>query len=139
MDESIRMTNVVVYASSGIGRSVAALFAREGADVTIVYLPDEEQDAKDTKKLVEKEGRRCLLVAGDLMDDDTCRKAVESHMKEYGALDTLVNNAAKQFMCDDISKIDLEQVESVFRSNILAIFAVTKYSVPYMRKGSSYV
>lgn len=118
---------------------MAVLFAREGSDVTIVYLPDEEQDAIDTKKLVEEEGRKCLLVAGDLMDDDTCRKAVELHMEEYGELHTLVNNAGKQTMCDDIDKIDLGEVESTFRSNILQIFAITKYSVPYMRKGASYV
>lgn len=76
------------------------LFAREGSDVTIVYLPEEQPDAEDTKKMVEKEGRKCVLVAGNLMDNESCRKAVEKHMQEFGALHVLVNNASKQIMCD---------------------------------------
>lgn len=71
------------------------------------------------------------------MDNETCRKAVEEHMRKFGALHVLVNNASKQMMCDDISKIDLDDVESTFRSNILQMFAVTKYAVPHMEKGGS--
>lgn len=123
--------------SSGIGRSVAVLFAREGADVSIVYLPDEQPDAEDTKKMVEKEGQECLLIPGDLMDNETCRKAVEKHVEKFDKIHVLVNNASKQIMCEDIAEIDLDDVESTFRSNILQLFAMTKYSVPHMEKGGS--
>ncbi|PTB42462.1 hypothetical protein M441DRAFT_57207 [Trichoderma asperellum CBS 433.97] len=130
---------LITGGDSGIGRSVAVLFAREGSDVTIVYLPEEEEDARETKKMVEKEGKECLLIPGNLMDNETCRKAVEQHMQKFGALHVLVNNASKQMMCDDISKIDLDDVESTFRSNILQMFAVTKYAVPHMQKGGSII
>ena len=125
--------------SSGIGRSVAVLFAREGSDVTIVYLPEEQDDAEATKKLVEKEGRQCLLVAGDLMDQATCRRAVQEHVDAYGTLHVLVNNASKQIQCDDFAAIDLDAVESTFRSNVLQMFAVTKYALPHMPKGGSII
>ena len=126
--------------SSGIGRAVAILFAREGADVTIVYLPEEQPDAEDTKKLVEKEGRKCLLVPGDLMDNNKCKDAIEQHVKEYGnTIHVLVNNASKQIMCEDFAEIDLDNVESTFRSNVLQMFAMTKFALPYMKKGGSYV
>jgi NAD(P)-dependent dehydrogenase (short-subunit alcohol dehydrogenase family) len=124
-------------ASSGIGRSVAVLFAREGANVSIVYLPDEQEDAEETKKMVEKEGRECLLIPGDLMDNETCKKAVEKHVSKYGSVHVLVNNAAKQVMCENFEDIDLDTVESTFRSNILQIFAITKYALPHMEKGAS--
>lgn len=124
--------------SSGIGRSVAVLFAREGADVSIVYLPDEQVDAEETKQLVEKEGRQCLLIPGDLMDNETCKQAVQKHVDKYGpTLHILVNNASKQIMCDDLKDIDLDNVESTFRSNILQIFAMTKYALHHMEKGGS--
>lgn len=125
------------FSSSGIGRSVAVLFAREGSDVTIVYLPEEEEDAKETEKMVEKEGRKCLLVPGDLMDNRTCSDAVDKHVKEFGVIHTLVNNASKQLMCDDLARINLDDVESTFRSNILQMFAVTKFALPHMQKGGS--
>lgn len=123
--------------SSGIGRSVAVLFAREGADVSIVYLPEEQEDAEETKKMVEKEGRECLLIAGNLMDNETCRNAVQQHVDKFGKIHVLVNNASKQVMCEDIKDIDLDDVESVFRSNILQMFAVTKYALGHMEKGGS--
>ncbi|EOO00809.1 putative glucose and ribitol dehydrogenase protein [Phaeoacremonium minimum UCRPA7] len=124
---------------SGIGRSVAVLFAREGSDVTIVYLPEEQDDAEETKKMVEKEGQECLLIPGDLMDNETCRKAIEKHVEKFGKVHVLVNNASKQIMCQDITEIDLDEVESTFRSNILQMFAVTKYAVPHMEKGGSII
>ena len=101
--ERLTLAALITGGDSGIGRAVAVLFAREGSDVTIVYLPEEQPDAEDTKKMVEKEGRKCLLVPGNLMDNETCRKAVEKHMQEFGALHVLVNNASKQIMCDDIA------------------------------------
>jgi len=125
---------------SGIGRSVAVLFAREGADrITIVYLPEEEVDAQDTKKMIEKEGGTCLLIAGNLMDNNTCKSAVENHIEKFGSLDILVNNASKQVLCDDITEIDLDNVESTFRSNIIQMFAITKFAVPHMKKGGSII
>lgn len=113
------------------------LFAREGSDVSIVYLPEEQEDAEETKRLVEKEGHECLLIPGNLMDNETCKKAVDEHMKKFGKLHVLVNNASKQMMCDDFAEIDLDNVESTFRSNILQMFALTKYALPHMEKGAS--
>ncbi|KAK5018598.1 general stress protein [Cryomyces antarcticus] len=130
---------LITGGDSGIGRSVAILYAREGADVTIVYLPDEQEDAEDTKKAVEKEGRSCLLVAGNLMTNDTCREAVDKHVEKYGRIDVLVNNASKQIICEDFAEINLDDVESTFRSNVLQMFAITKYSVPHMKEGSSII
>jgi len=124
---------------SGIGRSVAVLFAREGADVTIVYLPEEQQDAEDTKELVHKEGRECLLVPGNLMDNETCRNAVQQHVDKFGKIHVLVNNASKQLMCSDIQEINLDDVESTFRSNVLQMFAITKYALGHMEKGGSII
>lgn len=116
---------------------MAVLFAREGSDVSIVYLPEEQEDAEETKRLVEKEGRECLLIPGDLMDNETCKNAVDEHIKKFNGLDVLVNNASKQVMCYDFAEIDLDVVESTFRSNILQMFAVTKYALPHMKKGAS--
>lgn len=124
---------------SGIGRSVAVLFAREGADVTIVYLPEEQKDAEVTKKLVQNEGRECLLIAGNLMDNETCQKAIQQHIDRFGQIHVLVNNASKQLMCSDLKEIDLDVVESVFRSNILQMFAITKYALAHMDKGGSII
>ena len=123
--------------SSGIGRAVAVLYAREGADVSIVYLPEEQPDAEDTKKMVEKEGSKCLLIPGDLMDYSKCKAAVQKHVDAFGVIHVLVNNASKQIMCPDFAEIDLDNVESTFRSNILQMFAMTKYALPHMEKGGS--
>jgi len=130
---------LITGGDSGIGRAVAVLFAREGSDVTIVYLPDEQSDAEETKKMVEKEGQKCILIPGDLMDNETCRKAVEKHVEEFGVIHVLVNNASKQIMCPDFAEIDLDAVESTFRSNVLAMFAMTKFALPHMKKGGSII
>ncbi|KAF2196224.1 NAD(P)-binding protein [Delitschia confertaspora ATCC 74209] len=130
---------LITGGDSGIGRSVAILFAREGADVTIVYLPEEQEDAEDTKKAVVNEGKQCLLVPGDLMDAKTCEGAVKKHVEKYGEINILVNNASKQIMCKDFAEIDLDNVESTFRSNILQMFAMTKFALPHMKKGSSII
>lgn len=116
---------------------MAVLFAREGSDISIVYLPEEQTDAEGTKTMVEKEGRKCVLIPGNLMDNETCKKAVEEHVRAFGKIHVLVNNASKQMMCDDIAKIDLDAVESTFRSNILQMFAMTKYAVAHMERGGS--
>ncbi|KAM4061188.1 enoyl-(Acyl carrier protein) reductase [Hirsutella rhossiliensis] len=130
---------LITGGDSGIGRAVAVLFAREGADLSIVYLPEEQQDAEETRDLVRKEGRECLLIAGDLMDNETCRKAVQQHVDKYGKIDVLVNNASKQIMVDDFKDIDLDNVESTFRSNILQMFAMTKYALQHMGRGGSII
>ncbi|PGH36571.1 hypothetical protein GX50_00608 [[Emmonsia] crescens] len=128
---------LITGGDSGIGRSVAVLMAREGASITIVYLPEEQVDAEQTKRMVEREGQTCLLVAGDLMDNDNCKHAIKEHIKKYSTLDVLVNNASKQIMCPNFEDIDLANVESTFRSNILQMFAITKYALPHMKRGSS--
>ncbi|CAI4214734.1 unnamed protein product [Parascedosporium putredinis] len=130
---------IITGGDSGIGRAVAVLFAREGADISIVYLPEEQPDAEDTKKMVEKEGKQCLLIPGDLMENKTCQDAVSKHVEKYGEVNILVNNASKQIKCPDFADIDLDNVESTFRSNILQMFAMTKYSVPHMPKGSTII
>ncbi|KFY68765.1 hypothetical protein V496_00829 [Pseudogymnoascus sp. VKM F-4515 (FW-2607)] len=130
---------LITGGDSGIGRAVAIIFAREGADITIVFLPEEKEDAEDTKKSVEKEGKKCLLFPGDLMENSTCKEAVDKHVKAYGEINVLVNNASKQVMCQDFADIDLENVESTFRSNILQMFAITKYALPHMKKGSAII
>lgn len=116
---------------------MALLFSKEGADVTIVHLPEEQTDARETQHLVQKEGRKCVLFPGDLMDNETCRKAVETHVDTFGMVNILVNNAGKQIMCQDIRDIDLDNVESTFRSNVLQMFAMTKYALPHMDRGGS--
>ncbi|KAJ5550345.1 hypothetical protein N7461_005043 [Penicillium sp. DV-2018c] len=130
---------LITGGDSGIGRSVAVLMAREGADITIVYLPQEQKDAEQTKKLVESEKRSCLLVPGDLRQRDFCRKAVEEHIRQYKTLNVLVNNASKQYTCNDLADIDLDKVEDTFQSNIVQMFAVTKYALPHMTKGDSII
>lgn len=116
---------------------MAVLYAREGADVSIVYLPEEQPDAEDTRKMVEKEGRKCLLIPVDLMDRRNAEAAVKKHVEAFGVIHVLVNNASKQVMCDDFADIDLDTVESTFRSNIIQMFAVTKYALPHIPKGGS--
>ncbi|OXV05493.1 hypothetical protein Egran_06739 [Elaphomyces granulatus] len=130
---------LITGGDSGIGRSVAILMAREAADITIVYLPEEQVDAEYTKKMIEAEKRVCNLFAGNLMDNETCRKAVESHIKRFGKINVLVNNASKQKMCQEFAAINLDDVESVFRSNVLQMFAMTKYALPHMTKGDSII
>lgn len=130
---------LITGGDSGIGRAIAILFAREGSDVSIVYLPEEQPDAEETKKMIENEGRECLLIPGNLMDNETCHKAVEEHVRKFGIIHVLVNNASRQIMCDDIAKINLDDVESTFRSNILQMIALTKFAVPHMRKGGSII
>lgn len=98
---------IITGGDSGIGRAVAVQMAREGADITIVYLPEEQPDAEDTKEMVEKEGRGCLLVPFDLKNIKDCSQIVDKHMNKYGKLDVLVNNAGTQMMCKDFTEIDL--------------------------------
>ncbi|HET6813658.1 MAG TPA: SDR family oxidoreductase, partial [Actinomycetota bacterium] len=122
---------------SGIGRAVAVLFAREGANVAIGHLAEEDADAKDTVKLVEAEGRRCLTLPGDVGDEAFCRQAVERTVRELGRLDVLVNNAAEQHTTQSITDITAEQLERTFRTNIFAMFFLTKAALPHLGEGSA--
>ncbi|POY71634.1 hypothetical protein BMF94_5328 [Rhodotorula taiwanensis] len=126
---------IITGGDSGIGRTVAIFFAREGADVTINYLPDEEKDAQNAKKLIEQAGRKCLLFPGDLMKQETRDNLVAAHIKEYGALDILVNNASKQIQCKDLAEIDMSNVESTFQSNIVAYIGLAKAALPHLKRG----
>ncbi|GAA6031525.1 hypothetical protein JCM8097_006499 [Rhodosporidiobolus ruineniae] len=126
---------IITGGDSGIGRSVAIFFAREGADVTIAYLPEEEEDAQVAKKLVEEAGQKCLLVPGNLENQEARDGLVNAHIEEYGYLDILVNNASKQIQCKDIADIDIENVESTFKSNIINYIGVTKAAIPHMKRG----
>lgn len=123
---------------SGIGRAVAILFAKEGADVAIVYY-NEHNDARETQKQVEQEGRRCLLIAGDIGDESFCQQAIEQTVRELGKLNCVVNNAAEQHPQDDIRKISAEQLERTFRTNIFAMFYVVKAALPHLHSGDTII
>jgi len=130
---------IITGGDSGIGRSVAVLYAREGADVAIVYLKEEEIDAKETAKHVENEGRKCLLIKGDVKDSKFCRDAVEKTVKKFGKLDVLVNNAAYQQHQEIITDIDDEQFEKTFRTNIFGYFYMAKAALKHLKKGGAIV
>jgi NAD(P)-dependent dehydrogenase (short-subunit alcohol dehydrogenase family) len=129
---------LITGGDSGIGRSVAIAFAREGADVAIAYL-DEHEDAEETKRLVEAHGRRCITIAGDVGDERFCEVLVARTDNDLGSLDVLVNNAAEQHPQESIDKISAEQLERTFRTNIFAYFYLTKAALPHLRKGSAIV
>ena len=130
---------LITGGDSGIGRAVAVLYAREGADVAIVYLPEEQQDAEETKQAVEEEGRECLLIPGDVSDAAFCRRAVAQTVRKFGKLDVLVNNAAFQEHQESIEKISEQQWEKTFRTNIFGYFYLAKAAVPQMKPGSAIV
>ena len=129
---------LVTGGDSGIGRAVAVLFAREGADVAIGYL-NEHEDAEETRRMVEAEGRRCIAVAGDVGDERFCDELVQRTVDELGGLDVLVNNAAEQHPQDSIEAISAEQLERTFRTNIFSMFFLTKAALPHLGEGSAIV
>jgi NAD(P)-dependent dehydrogenase (short-subunit alcohol dehydrogenase family) len=129
---------LVTGGDSGIGRAVAIAFAREGADVVISYL-NEHEDAKETQRLVEEEGRRCIPVAGDIGDEAFCRELVERTAKELGHLDIVVNNAGEQHPQDSIEKISEEQLVRTFRTNIFSQFFVVKAALEHLKEGASII
>lgn len=130
---------LITGGDSGIGRAVAVLYAREGADIAIVYLPEEQRDAEETCLHVEAEGHRCLLVPGDVSDPRFCRWAVQQVIKEYGQLDVLVNNAAFQQHQESVVDITDRQFEKTFRTNIFGYFYMVKAAVPHLNPGSAIV
>lgn len=131
---------IVTGGDSGIGRAVALLYAFEGLKgITISYLPQEKEDAKNAAEQIAKEGCDVNLVEVDLQSEEDCRKVVEGHLKVFEHLDVLVNNASKQIMNDKIEDLDLESVRSVFESNILQMIAVSKFAVPHMKRGAAII
>ncbi|MFL5079717.1 MAG: SDR family oxidoreductase [Microvirga sp.] len=129
---------IVTGGDSGIGRAVAVLFAREGANVAIMYL-NEGEDARETERLVKAEGRDCLAIAGDVGDAGFCEKAVEQVIDRFGRLDVLVNNAAEQHPQKGIDKVTPEQIERTFRTNIFGYFFMTQAALPHLKKGAAIV
>ena len=129
---------LITGGDSGIGRAVAIAFAREGADVLISFL-SEEEDARETARWVEEAGRRAILVAGDIGDEGRCRALVERAMKEFGRLDILVNNAAHQATIDSIEEISSEEWDLTMRTNLYAMFYLCKAAAPVMRPGSAII
>src|SRR4051812_47178566 len=125
---------IITGGDSGIGRAVAVLFAKEGADVAIAYL-NEHKDARETKRLVETQGRKCLLVPGDIGKAKFCKSIVTQTAREFGKIDILVNNAAEQHPRESITKITERQLERTFRTNIFSFFFMTQAVMPYFRKG----
>ena len=132
------MVAIITGGDSGIGRAVAVLFAREGADVAIVYLNSHE-DAQETKRAVEKEGQQCLLIAGDVKDSAFCREAAEHTVKRFGKLDILVNNAAFQEHADSLEDITDERLEETFRTNIFGYFYMARAVIPHLKQGASII
>jgi|SRR5690625_1589317 len=129
---------LITGGDSGIGRSVAVHFAREGASVAIIYL-EEDKDALETKKLVEAENQKCLVIEGDLKDPDFCKKAVKKCIDTFGKLNILVNNAAMQFSKNSLEEISREQIETVFETNIFSIFEITKAALPHLSEGDTII
>jgi len=131
---------LITGGDSGIGRAVAVLFAREGADVAIVYLDVEQVDADETKRVIEREEkRRCLLLPGDVKDPEFCAEAVERTVNELGGLDILVNNAAFQEHAESIDQISEEHLDLTFRTNIFGYFHFVKAALPHLGEGSAII
>jgi NAD(P)-dependent dehydrogenase (short-subunit alcohol dehydrogenase family) len=129
---------LITGGDSGIGRAVAIAYAKEGADVAIVYL-NEHEDAEKTKHLVEQTGQHCVTIAGDIGDEQFCQQAVQQTVNELGHLDILVNNAGEQHPQESIEKISAEQLERTFRTNIFSMFYLTKAVLPHFKEGSAIV
>jgi len=129
---------LVTGGDSGIGRAVAVLFAREGADLAIMYL-NENEDAQETKRLVEREGRSCLTIAGDVGDPGFCHAAVDQVIQRFGKLDVLVNNAAEQHPKKEIEEITPDQIDRTFRTNIFGYFYMVQAAMPHLKKGAAII
>lgn len=132
------MVALITGGDSGIGRAVAVLYAREGADVAIVYLSSHE-DAEETRRWVEKEGRECLLIPGDVKDPAFCNKAVEQTVEKFDGLDILVNNAAFQLHAHSLEDITDERLDETFKTNIYGYFYMARAALPHLKKGASII
>ena len=129
---------LITGGDSGIGRSVAVHFAREGADVAIVYL-EEDEDAKDTQKMVEAENQKCLVIKGDVKDEEFCKSIVQKCIDEFGKLNVLVNNAGMQFPKDKLQEISSEQIHTTFETNVFPLFFITKEALKHLKDGDSII
>ncbi|WP_274651262.1 SDR family oxidoreductase [Paenibacillus humicola] len=129
---------IITGGDSGQGRAIAVAYAKEGADVVIVYL-NEHADAEETKQAVEKIGRRCLNLAGDIGDESFCYQVVEKTLAQFGKLDILVNNAAEQHVQNGLEHITSEQMEKTFRTNFYSVFYLTKAALPHLKPGSAII
>lgn len=130
---------LITGGDSGIGAAVAIAYAREGADVAIGYLPSEEEDARTIINYIESEGQTAIAIPGDICNPAFCKELVRSAHKALGGLDILVNNAGRQLYCEDILELSDEQIESTFRTNIMAMFWITKAALPHMPKGATII
>ncbi|CAD0019641.1 unnamed protein product [Aureobasidium pullulans] len=130
---------LITGGDSGIGRSVAILMAREGADVSILYLPEEEEDAQYTIKQIEKAGRKGHGMQYDLKEESNCKAAIDEHIKVFGKLNVLVNNASMQESCEDHREIDISVVTKTFQTNIIQMMALSKYALQHMKRGDNIV
>ena len=129
---------LITGGDSGIGRAVAVAYAKEGADTAIVYY-NEHEDAKETQRLVEQQGRRCILISGDVGKEQFCHEAVERTVRELGGLDILVNNGAEQHPEESLEKITADQLERTFRTNIFSYFFMGKAALPHLKEGSTII
>jgi NAD(P)-dependent dehydrogenase (short-subunit alcohol dehydrogenase family) len=137
-DKLLDMVALITGGDSGIGRAVAVLYAREGADVAIIYL-DEHVDAEETKRMVEREGRRCITIAGDVVDFRFCEAAVKRTIAEFGKLDILVNNAAFQEHASRLEDLTEEHFDRTIKTNLYGYFHMAKAAVPHMKAGGAIV
>ncbi|WP_422122205.1 SDR family oxidoreductase [Planococcus sp. X10-3] len=129
---------LITGGDSGIGRAVALAYAKEGADVAVMYL-DEHEDAEETKGLIEQQGAKCMLIAGDIGDESFCKESVQKVVDEFGGLDILVNNAAEQHVQTSLKDISAEQLERTFRTNVFSMFYLTKAALEHMTRGASII
>ena len=137
-EKLLNMVAIITGGDSGIGRAVAVLFAREGADIAIVYL-NEHEDAEETKSMVEKEGRNCLLIPGDVSDKEFCKTAVQQTIDEFGKLDILVNNAAFQLHVSKFEDLSEEHFDLTLKTNLYGYFYMAKAAIPVMEYGSAII
>ncbi|KAG9784954.1 putative oxidoreductase C4H3.08 [Exophiala dermatitidis] len=131
---------LITGGDSGIGRAIAILYAMEGADSFIAYLPEEEEDAQETKRQVEKHGRKCYLMSTDLRKPDNCQKVIDAALEKFGGrINILVNNAGYQMMQQDIQDISIEQWARTFETNIYSFFYLSKFALPHMKRGDTII
>ncbi|HEY8400703.1 MAG TPA: SDR family oxidoreductase, partial [Cytophagaceae bacterium] len=129
---------LITGGDSGIGRSVAVHFAREGADIAIIYL-NEDKDAQETRGMVEKEGRKCILIAGDIGNKSFCEQAVEQTVKELGQLNIIINNAGEQHTQERVDEIPQEQLERTFKTNIFSYFYISQAAMKHLKAGDTII
>jgi len=130
---------LITGGDSGIGRAVAVIYAREGADVALVYLPEEQSDAQATCDVIESLGRRCVMLPGDLTEPEFCEAVVAATVREFGGIDILVSNAAHQTRKQDITDVTDAELDLTFRTNVYAYFRLVRAAVPHMKPGAAII